>query len=70
MYLLADDVDPGGGAVAEVGPLGVPVALGPHTRVRGHPCGGGERERQRAREELNEKDNGDGKRRKKDKERK
>ena len=45
VYLLADDVDPGGGAVAEVGPLGVPVALGPHTRVRGHPCGGGERER-------------------------
>ena len=54
VYLLADDVDPGGGAVAEVGSLGVPVALGPRTRIRGHSWGGGRRERERERQRASE----------------
>lgn len=42
-HLLADLVDPGGGAVAQVRPLEVPVALGPHAAERGRPW----RQRQR-----------------------
>lgn len=37
-YLLADVGHPWGGAVAEVGPLGVPVALWAHACVHGHTC--------------------------------
>lgn len=40
-YLLADEVDPGGGAVGEVGSLGVPVALGTDAHVRGDALSGG-----------------------------
>lgn len=37
-YLLGDDVDPRGGAVAEIRALHVPVCIG--TQVRGCPCEG------------------------------
>lgn len=36
--LLVDDVDPCGGAVAEVGPLQVPQSLGPLTGEHSRPC--------------------------------
>lgn len=35
-YLLTDEVDPRGSAVAKVGSLGVPVSLWSHARVWGH----------------------------------